>query len=345
MCEEKRIKWIDVAKGLTLILVVLGHTLRTGFVRNIVYSFHVPCFFFLSGVVANEELSPKSIWKDARKILIPYYTFGFISIAVYGMLGAVAASSFNMNTDSIWENIGKLLYGYSELKFNAPLWFLPALFAVKIIYKVGCTLLNGDNRRMLCFAIIGSVIGFFYTDLDLVGLPFSLDIAIKLFPFFLAGKLLSPRLNDIGSTSQCMQQCLIYGTMLLIAVCAFGGGICPPVNYNNNQFPSPASFYFVAILGCLGIYGVAVGIQNCCWLSFLGKKTLPVLCLHKFPIVLFQIVGPFSQSLRKPDSLRSFCLGGIPVTGIAIVLSLAAGQIIEKCFPLLLGNTGQETIL
>ena len=239
--RKKRIMWIDIAKGLTLILVVLGHTLRTGFVRNMVYSFHVPCFFFLSGMVANEELSTEIICKDAKRILIPYYSFGLISIAIYGVLGPVATASFNMNSDSIWENIGKLLYGYPVLKFNAPLWFLPALFAVKIIYKLAYKLLNGDNHRMLCFAIIGSVISFCYTNLDLVGLPFSLDLVLKLFPFFLAGKFLAPRLNDIGSTPQCTQQCLILGAIMLIATCVLGG-VCPPVNYNNNQFPSPVGF-------------------------------------------------------------------------------------------------------
>ena len=131
MGAGNRIKWIDVSRALALILVVLGHTLRTGIVRNMIYAFHVPYFFFISGLVADKELSVKSICKEAKRILIPYYSFGLISIAVYGALGSIAASNFNMGTDSTWENIGKLIYGYSNLKFNAPLWFLPALFVAR----------------------------------------------------------------------------------------------------------------------------------------------------------------------------------------------------------------------
>lgn len=129
----------------------------------------------------------------------------------------------------------------------------------------------------------------------------------------------------------------MYGGMLLIVVCVFGGGVCPPVNYNNNQFPSPVGFYLIAMLGCLGMYGVSVGIQNVSWLNLLGAKTLPVLVIHKFPVVFFQVLGPFSQVLQEPDSLRAFLLGGIPVTVIAIAMSMIAGCIIEKWFPFLLG--------
>ena len=130
--------------------------------------------------------------------------------------------------------------------------------------------------------------------------------------------------------------------ILLIVVCTFGGSVCSPVNYTNSQFPSLAEFYLVAMVGSLGIATLAMGIQNSEWLSYLGRKTLPVLCLHKFPIVLFQMVGSFSKMLREPDSLQNIVLGGIPVTGIAIVLSLIAGQVIEKHFPLLLGKKGQK---
>lgn len=223
MSETKRIEWIDIAKGLTMVFVVLGHTLREGFVHNVVYSFHVPCFFFLSGMVTNDELSIKEVCKDANRILIPYYFWGLVSIAIYGVLGSVAAASFNMNTDSIWENIGKLLYGYSILSFNAPLWFLPALFATKIIYKFIYKLSGGDNCRMICLTVLGSLISFCYTNLDLVGLPFSFDLVLKLFPFFLAGKLVIPRINGIWKAPQCKRKHIICGLMMLVAVCALGG--------------------------------------------------------------------------------------------------------------------------
>ena len=43
---------IDVAKGIGILLVMLGHILpNNSFLRMIIYSFHMPLFFILSGLV------------------------------------------------------------------------------------------------------------------------------------------------------------------------------------------------------------------------------------------------------------------------------------------------------
>lgn len=47
---RQRIDWIDTAKGLCMILVIVGHTLPYGnLMRNFIFSFHMPAFFFLTG--------------------------------------------------------------------------------------------------------------------------------------------------------------------------------------------------------------------------------------------------------------------------------------------------------
>ena len=41
---------IDIAKGVGIILVVFGHdTLCPSIIRNVIFSFHMPLFFILSG--------------------------------------------------------------------------------------------------------------------------------------------------------------------------------------------------------------------------------------------------------------------------------------------------------
>lgn len=59
---NKRLDWIDKAKGIGIILVVYGHVARGifnagipmneksfGIIDSVIYSFHMPLFFFLSG--------------------------------------------------------------------------------------------------------------------------------------------------------------------------------------------------------------------------------------------------------------------------------------------------------
>ena len=61
---DKRINWIDIAKGITIILVIIGHLNVKWFpkldiVINEIYTFHMPLFFMLSGLtlkIKDEEL-------------------------------------------------------------------------------------------------------------------------------------------------------------------------------------------------------------------------------------------------------------------------------------------------
>lgn len=48
---NKRIEWIDISKGLGMLLVIAGHTIALKY-SSILYTFHMPLFFFLSGLVA-----------------------------------------------------------------------------------------------------------------------------------------------------------------------------------------------------------------------------------------------------------------------------------------------------
>lgn len=45
----KRIAWIDVAKGLLIILVVLGHSNINDITAVVINSFHMAAFLFCSG--------------------------------------------------------------------------------------------------------------------------------------------------------------------------------------------------------------------------------------------------------------------------------------------------------
>lgn len=50
--NNKRLDYLDVAKGIGILLVILGHCQlgRIGRAHSLIYSFHMPLFFFISGV-------------------------------------------------------------------------------------------------------------------------------------------------------------------------------------------------------------------------------------------------------------------------------------------------------
>ena len=48
--NKKRILWIDYAKAFAMFFVVIGHVNSGNYLTNWIYSFHMPLFFFLSGI-------------------------------------------------------------------------------------------------------------------------------------------------------------------------------------------------------------------------------------------------------------------------------------------------------
>lgn len=48
----QRLDWVDVARGIGIIAVVVGHVWTRGPLRDAMYSFHMPLFFLLSGMLS-----------------------------------------------------------------------------------------------------------------------------------------------------------------------------------------------------------------------------------------------------------------------------------------------------
>lgn len=49
--KKERLHWLDYSKAIGMYLVVLGHVIKDNsqLLKVIIYSFHMPLFFFLSG--------------------------------------------------------------------------------------------------------------------------------------------------------------------------------------------------------------------------------------------------------------------------------------------------------
>ena len=93
--NASRIVWIDVARGIGILLVVVGHTLRglvsarivdssstTQFVDRLIYSFHMPLFFVLAALFVNRQAkSPRAILTaKVRTLVYPYFVWSILSV-------------------------------------------------------------------------------------------------------------------------------------------------------------------------------------------------------------------------------------------------------------------------
>ncbi len=136
MKDKKVIDWIDSAKGLGVILVILGHFLGDSqfvFFNHFIYSFHVAFFFMLSGFIQSGKKNG-ALLKKTKRILLPFLAFTLLSAPLFGFLSLKKG----MSPLQILMN---LFYVKGEL-FNAPIWFLAVLAEIRLL----CGMLKLSER-------------------------------------------------------------------------------------------------------------------------------------------------------------------------------------------------------
>lgn len=141
---NKRITYLDTAKGILILLMLVGHIWNEGFVHDFIYVFHMPAFFIISGMVSRPgTLSLREFSKyfvsRAQALLIPYLCFEAYAIAA------------DMLCNGIYLNIKGYAYQVLTLRlFNGPLWFLMVLF----LSGLAAFLLRGFQSRRAQLAVM-----------------------------------------------------------------------------------------------------------------------------------------------------------------------------------------------
>lgn len=285
---------IDLAKGVGILLVILGHIqyISGGF-RHFIVSFHIPLFFIIAGMlirVKRDEKKPLSV-NIARKtgsVLRPYLIFSVIFIIAQTVAWKLGGT---ITADMIKENIflTVILYGMSVL------WFLGALFVGESVFfllfkimkrklvpfvvcaglVVSCLL----NRLLQyycawhsCDALI-SYIRYFCQDF----------IRIGMIVFFIAVGFYAWRLYEKMHVHPV--KALLAGTALIavtVYISIINGGVDLHFLVLNNEF-----LYFTgAICGSLGVIFLCMAMLPIAHLApfkvlaFYGKNSLIVMMTH-----------------------------------------------------------------
>lgn len=69
----KRLDWIDIAKGIAIILVIVGHTVpNPSPLRHAIFSFHMPVFFILAGYTFRPKPWRELLSGSVSRLLVPY---------------------------------------------------------------------------------------------------------------------------------------------------------------------------------------------------------------------------------------------------------------------------------
>lgn len=335
--KKERINWIDLARGVAILFVVFGHTLSGGNVQTYVYSFHIPLFFLISGMVYHDDkLSFKEFSiKKARQLLIPYLFFGIVSVILYSIFGSFVANILGRGGKhfNIFLNFASLLYGNAKMgyyKFNNPLWFLPCLFCTNILFYLLKKILKKNHYIIGVISIIASIV---IEKVGNIALPFSLENALIMLLFFELGYLLfnnRKKLRLMFSVKGVNYFCAI----LFIITGATFSAVNGRVRYSVGMYTNLLLFYLASIMGIMGYLLISYTINKNKILEYIGKSSLAILVLHKFPILFFQSVLPITRNYLKDNNV----FVAILVAFISVCFSLVVGEFIKKRWPILLGK-------
>lgn len=291
--QKKRVLWMDIAKAIGILVVLLVHTGR-GFGPLTYFGgmFYMPVFFILAGMTfryREEESFGTFLKKKARRLLVPYFGYNlflFLFFFVknrdwFPLLGILYSRNclFKMN-------IGNNLYFMQIL--NAPTWFLTGLFASLAIYWLLHRAAKGDKKRLVLLTGLLLVIAIFYHYLSPVLLPWSLDCALYAAGFLLFGEVLWEKRTVEGL---CQKPWYLALTVAIFVGLSYLNG---SVNMSVADYGRSMVLYL--IVGCTGsllVLELSLFVEKHCrhlaaGLAFVGRHTLPILCLHLFA---YSVIG------------------------------------------------------
>lgn len=128
---NERELWIDVLKGIAILLVVVGHNCE-GKLNSFIFSFHMPLFFLISGYLFSSKLPKKYFIKSFERLLIPYFSFLIILTIPFIIINIHKEVSIKENITLI---ISNLLGGGNLTGALGPLWFITVLFVANNVFN------------------------------------------------------------------------------------------------------------------------------------------------------------------------------------------------------------------
>lgn len=156
----KRIDWIDTLRGLCMFFVVWGHAFPTNkwFLRKWIYSFHMPIFFFISGLVHRDEdkLPFKEFIRNKfRALIVPYIAVNVVCMLIKLLLYFVG---FYESFD-VLEMIFGTIYA-NNFVFIAPCgqaWFILCLFIAEVMFYFLKKVSKDDSHLFTNVMVVGLI--------------------------------------------------------------------------------------------------------------------------------------------------------------------------------------------
>lgn len=319
--DNKRIRYLDIAKGISLLLVLVSHSCGMPFELNkFFFGYYISIFFIISGIVYTKGRTIKeNIQRRFYGVIIPYIGYNVL-IVIYNIavgkietienmieavIGCVYSRYCLFPINQSAGNVIFLQYG------NSPMWFLTAMFLSSCIFYMIVDFIDTRKKRYIyCIFLIGMSIVLNYFP---ILLPWSLDTTF-LGAFFMLigfwGKELFKKTFKI----------IVYlGAIVIYILCCYLNGT---INLSIRIYGdwSIGSVILVCAIGIIGSFlciNISHKIESFRIISgifeFIGKHTIIILALHVNLFDMFDKILSLTNIQVDRNAITYYGFGGLKV--------------------------------
>jgi acyltransferase len=336
-----RIEYVDNVKAIAMVLVVVGHAPGLNpFVMNFIYAFHMPVFFFLSGLLLSEQKLAlplrRFIVLQVRGLGIPYLFFFLLSYLYWLPTHRLAAAAKTLGPMAWWEPLLGLLMGNQHAwVVNAVLWFFLCLFMTTCIYFIAKRFFSA-GLLALVFSLQGIVFALFYVP-SWPRWPWALDSTLIALGFYAAGHFARAYYPQLAQLSRPRAAILV---LVLGLVLLAGTALNGKVDLNSLVLGNLLFLYFVnAYIGIVGLWLIGMLMPSKPVLTWIANHTIIIFPTHLLLYSLF--TGIAVIVLGWPHNFKeSSWIWAVVFPALALGLSYPISIFLGRCCPILFGNRG-----
>lgn len=309
---NNRIRYLDWAKGLAIIFVIFGHVVtKKIFFRNWFYSFHLPLFFIISGILIAVKLQNKNIKDfDIKKKIInimkPYFiTSVFITIILYfeNLLKITVVK------ETFFDNIRNMLV-FLGVKAT---WYLPCLAICLLLFYFLIKHIN-SKEKVLFISLCLFLMPFLFSNIDIDGIKILFRSFVGLF-FLCIGYYGKDYIEDVKPS--------IFIIIILLIINIFSSYFMGSVDLWSLKMAEPVLYLTSAVSGTLAIIFVFKRLSETKLklklLNFIGQNSLLYFSTHIVFIYLIKFI--YLKIFTSELFLKEIVYGSI-ITIIVVLVEL-----------------------
>ena len=334
--KEERDRVVTYSKAIGIILMVIGHSGPPIYIRDVIYSFHMPLFFILSGYCFKESHfghPTEFICKKIKNLYLPYVKWSVIVVTIHFFLMQFQAYSGLFNGEYYYDLycwIKQVLFIILTMSKTPTilggLWFLKSLLLASIMALFVLKYVQNFYMRYMILLLPLFLVKFLNISNSIVDI---ISLAILSTVFFITGVFFKGKVFHVK---------YIPIMCIIVVFCGFFFPAEMSTVSHITLFPfilsgicgSLTVMFFCSKINCRNSYFVE-------WLNFIGNNTLYILIWHMLIfkltslIIIFVYKLPFSQIVCTPviQNLSGWWIAYVCISMIVVIVLLYAKRKFE----------------